>query len=339
MNLRHGLFCWYQSCRAKSFGVDILDCDAERLTLADSTKRIVEANPRLVCFVMYGQNPNSGTANMAGAELLAGQLKKEHPEYVTCFVGSHVSALPKEVLALPCADIVLLNEGVYALHNLLLTDLSDSSLDKVKGIGYKMGSTPVLNQSERVVPQERMDVDLPGYAWDLLPYREKPLDLYRAHFWHADFNQGFRTPFAALYTSLGCVFKCSFCMINIVNRIDNNDDISATNSPNMRFWSPEFVIGELEKLARMGIETVRISDEMFFLNKRFFGPLVEGIIARVSNFACGRTREWIRFNRSILIYSNGRYQLARVGGLRQGTNSCGRRYPKVRSRMSIFVRW
>ncbi|MEK7101780.1 MAG: radical SAM protein [Patescibacteria group bacterium] len=269
-----------QSCRAKSFGVDILDCDAERLTLADSTKRIVEANPRLVCFVMYGQNPNSGTANMAGAELLAGQLKKEHPEYVTCFVGSHVSALPKEVLALPCADIVLLNEGVYALHNLLLTDLSDSSLDKVKGIGYKMGSTPVLNQSERVVPQERMDVDLPGYAWDLLPYREKPLDLYRAHFWHADFNQGFRTPFAALYTSLGCVFKCSFCMINIVNRIDNNDDISATNSPNMRFWSPEFVIGELEKLARMGIETVRISDEMFFLNKRFFGPLVEGIIAR-----------------------------------------------------------
>ena len=26
------------------------------------------------------------------------------------------------------------------------------------------------------------DIDLPGYAWDLLPYKNKPLDLYRAHF-------------------------------------------------------------------------------------------------------------------------------------------------------------
>jgi anaerobic magnesium-protoporphyrin IX monomethyl ester cyclase len=269
-----------QSCRAKGFGVGILDCGAERLTLDDSVKRIVEANPRLVCLVMYGQNPNSGTTSMAGAELLGDRLKKEHPEYVMCFVGSHVSALPKEVLALPCADIVLLNEGVYALHNLLRTGLSDSSLEKVKGIGYKKDGIPVLNQPERVVPQERMDADLPGYAWDLLPYREKPLDLYRSHFWHAGFNHDFRTPFAALYTSLGCVFKCEFCMINIVNRVDNADNVSAGDSPGMRFWSPQFIIKELERLALMGVETVRLSDEMFFLNKRFFKPLVEGIIAR-----------------------------------------------------------
>lgn len=273
-----------QSCRAKGFGVEILDCCAERLSVKESVTRIADADPRLVCFVMYGQNPNSGTANMVGAELLAGQLKKKHPEYTLCFVGSHISALPKEVLALDCVDIVLLNEGVYALHNLLLTDFSDSSLEKVNGIGYKKNGVPVLNQPERVVPQGRMDIDLPGYAWDLLPYREKPLDLYRSHFWHAGFNHGFRTPYAAIYTSLGCVFKCEFCMINIVNRTDNADDVSAWNSPNMRFWSPQFVIKELEKLARMGVETVRISDEMFFLNKRFFEPLVRGIVDRGLSF-------------------------------------------------------
>ena len=30
----------------------------------------------------------------------------------------------------------------------------------------------------------------------------------------------------------------------------------------------------------MGVETIRISDEMFFLNKRFFEPLVKGIVER-----------------------------------------------------------
>src|SRR5581483_9794660 len=141
----------------------------------------------------------------------------EHPEIVTCFVGSHASALPREVLGEAGVDIVLLNEGVYALHNLLKTDLQ-TDLDKVKGIGYKRDGQAILNPPEMVVPQERMDIDLPGTAWDPLPYRHKPLDLYRAHFWHAEFNHNLRTPFAAIYTSLGCKFKCDFCMINIVNR-------------------------------------------------------------------------------------------------------------------------
>lgn len=268
-----------QSCRSKGYGVAVLDCGAERLSVSDAVKRIKDADARLICFVMYGQNPNSGTASMIGAELLGRALKKEYPETNLCFVGSHVSALPKEVLSLDCVDIVLLNEGVYALHNLLKTDLQDS-LDKVKGIGYKKHGVPILNDPERVVPQDRMDIDMPGYAWDLLPYREKPLDMYRSHFWHAGFDHKNSTPFAALYTSLGCQFRCDFCMINIVNRIDNTDGVSAGNSPGMRFWSPELILGEFEKLAGMGVETIRISDEMFFLNKKYFEPLLIGIVNR-----------------------------------------------------------
>ena len=272
-----------QSCRAKGFGVAILDCGAERLSEADAAKRIGEAGARLVCFVVYGQNPNSGTTNMIGASSLAGRVKEADPTAITCFVGSHVSALPLEVLAHKDIDIVLLNEGVYALHNLLLTDLRED-LPKVKGIGHKRGGAPQLNPPEHVVPHERMDIDLPGYAWDLLPHREKPLDLYRAHFWHAEFNHDLRTPFAALYTSLGCKFKCDFCMINIVNRVDNADGVASANSPNMRFWSPGFIIGEFEKLAQLGVETLRISDEMFFLNKRFFEPLLNLIVERGLKF-------------------------------------------------------
>jgi anaerobic magnesium-protoporphyrin IX monomethyl ester cyclase len=273
-----------QSCRAKGFGAAIIDCDAEKLSLAAATQRVRELKPRLVVFVVYGQNPNSGTTSMIGATLLAQHLDAELPEQTIAFVGSHTSALPREVLALPFVDIVFLNEGVYALHNLLRGNLA-SDLAKVDGIGYKKRDRqghPVLwlNKPQAVVPQERMDEDLPGYAWDLLPYRTKPLDLYRAHFWHAGFDHAKRTPFAAIYTSLGCNFGCDFCMINIVNRNDNGEEIHAANSRGMRFWSSALIAGELEKLAQMGCQTVRISDEMFFLNKRYYEPLLQQLVER-----------------------------------------------------------
>jgi len=272
-----------QSCRCKGFGAAILDATAEQLTHEQVVLRIGETPPRLACFVVYGQNPNSGTTNMIGNSECASLLRRTHPEIPICFVGSHTSALPMEVLSLPCVDMVLLNEGVYALLNLLATDLR-TGLDKVKGIGHKEHGFPALNSPERVVPQERMDIDLPGYAWDLLPFRHTPLDLYRAHFWHAEFSHNKRTPFAAIHTSLGCKFKCDFCMINIVNRVDNAEGTVSAHSPNMRFWSPGLILSELEKLAALGVETLRISDEMFFLNKNYFEPLVTGIVERGLGF-------------------------------------------------------
>ena len=277
-----------ESCRAKGFAVGILDCDAERLTLDASLRRIESLKPRLLTFVVYGQNPNSGTTNMAGALLLAESVKENLPDTKIAFVGSHTSALPREVLAYDCVDIVLLNEGVYALHNLLKSDLHNE-LHKIKGIGFKRleidgTRTPTLNPPERIVPQERMDEDLPGYAWDLLPCKEKPLDLYRAHFWHAGFNHEQRTPFAAIYTSLGCRFACEFCMINIVNRTDNGEGVSAADSRGMRFWSSDWVGREMRKLADLGVKTLRISDEMFFLNRKYYQPVLERVIAEDFGF-------------------------------------------------------
>lgn len=277
-----------ESCRSKGFNVAILDCDAERLTIDQSLQRIEELNPRLVLFVVYGQNPNSGTTSMIGALSLANAIK-DHSKRLVCFVGSHTSALPMEVLRYDFVDIVLLNEGVYALHNLLKSNLSEISLSQIKGIGYKKSGPggfkiATLNSPQSVVPQDRMDIDLPGYAWDLLPYKEKPLDMYRAHFWHADFDHSKRTPFAAIYTSLGCQFACDFCMINILNRDNNAEDITAADSKGMRFWSPEWVGKEMQKIADMGVKTLRISDEMFFLNKKYYVPILQNCIDKEFGF-------------------------------------------------------
>jgi radical SAM superfamily enzyme YgiQ (UPF0313 family) len=69
-------------------------------------------------------------------------------------------------------------------------------------------------------------------------------------------------------------------MINIVNRVDNQDYINSSHSKGMRFWSPDFMVREFEKLAALGVQTIRISDEMFFLDKRYFEPLINGLIDR-----------------------------------------------------------
>ena len=132
-----------------------------------------------------------------------------------------------------------------------------------------------------------MDQDLPGYAWDLLPFKEKPLDLYRSHVWHANFNEKIRSPYAAIYTSLGCVFGCGFCMINILNRTDNNEGIHAGDSRVMRFWSVDWVTNQFKILDEMGVKTVRISDEMFFAKSKLLQANMRKSIKIEKNFTYG----------------------------------------------------
>lgn len=265
-----------QSCRSKGFTVAILDMLAENLSLDQGLSRINELNPKLICFVVYGQNVNAGTVSMVGATAFSNFIKESGCTIPIGYIGSYVQALPKKALLdEPSIDFVFMNEGVYTLHNLLKNKIDVNELDGIKGLAWRKNGEVVFNDPEIVVPTDQMDVDLPGYAWDLLPYNERPLDLYRAPQWHAGYDETKRTPYAALQTSLGCKFGCSFCMINILNRNDNQEIGVASNYSNMRFWSPEFIIKEFDKLVEMGVETIRIVDEMFLLNKKYYIPLCQ----------------------------------------------------------------
>ena len=272
-----------QSCRAVGYDVGILDVLAEQLTDDETVERIRSLAPRLTCFVVYGQNPNSGTVNMSATVKLSKAIKTGAVKTTVAVVGSHVQALPYKVLVEEGRhfDFIFSNEGVYALRDVLKQpNFEQRNLSQVNGLGYMTPKGPFLTSPAAIVPQNRMDIDLPGYAWDLLPYKDKPFDLYRAHFWHAEYKHEDRTPFAAIYTSLGCQFKCSFCMINILNRNDTKPVGVASDYSGMRFWSPEFIIKEFDKLVEMGVKTLRISDEMFLLNRKFYVPLCEMLIER-----------------------------------------------------------
>ena len=64
-----------QAIRSVGFSVGIFDVNAERLDSKQAVEKLKRSNARLFCFVIYGQNPNSGTVNMSGATMLSNAIK------------------------------------------------------------------------------------------------------------------------------------------------------------------------------------------------------------------------------------------------------------------------
>src|SRR5271168_4296856 len=73
-------------CRYKGFSVNILDCEALHLDEQQSAEQIIGNIARLVCFVVYGQQPSASSQNMAGATALADIVKRSSPECKILFV-------------------------------------------------------------------------------------------------------------------------------------------------------------------------------------------------------------------------------------------------------------
>lgn len=272
------------SVRAAGFSCEILDAEAERLDYVSAAKRAVEYNARVICVVVYGQQPSASTQNMTGACAISEEIKLHQPDSFIIFVGGHVAALPRETLiAEKSIDAVCQNEGVYTLRSLLaLKKLTDEhSLKNVAGLCFRdSAGNIVVNEPSSIVAKENLEIDLPGMAWDLLP----SLDKYRTAGWHSWSNNSIKEPFAAIYTSLGCPYRCSFCMINIINRTKTGSHITSADSNIFRWWTPDFVIKQFDYLASKGVKNIKIADELFVLNPNHFLKICELIIERGYDF-------------------------------------------------------
>ena len=73
-------------------------------------------------------------------------------------------------------------------------------------------------------------------------------------------------------------------MINIINRTDSSEDISAADSNVYRFWSPDFIIRQFDYLAKAGVKNIKIADELFVLNPRHFQQICNMIAERGYDF-------------------------------------------------------
>ncbi len=199
-----GLFAAF--VRKRGFSVEILDANAEDLAPEGTAKRVADANPLLTAVVVYGHNPSASTQVMPSAGAFCAAIKQRSPKLTTLLVGGHVAALPERTLREEEATFVSSGEGPHTIVELLQAlQAGSSDYGKVHGLLYREGDRIVPTPAAPLVRD--VDREMPEVAWDLLP-----MERYRAHNWHC-FGDLQRQPYAALYTTLGCPYHCSFCCI------------------------------------------------------------------------------------------------------------------------------
>jgi anaerobic magnesium-protoporphyrin IX monomethyl ester cyclase len=252
--------------RDRGYSVAIIDSEAEEVGPEGIATRVAELNPRLTCIVVFGHQPSASTQQMVGARDAGEAIKNLSSNQKILIVGGHVSALPERTLQEEPVDFVCKGEGPATVVQLIdqLKAMDGPSLSQVAGLVWRDASGKItINEPAELTTD--LDVDLHGNAWDMLPMHK-----YRAHNWQCFGDLNSRQPYASIYTSLGCPYKCSFCCIN-----------SPFNVNRYRMRKPEYVAAEIDLLHNTyGVKTYKIIDEMFVLNERHVTSICDLLIER-----------------------------------------------------------
>jgi anaerobic magnesium-protoporphyrin IX monomethyl ester cyclase len=261
--------------RKHGLSVEIIDAEADELSPTEVAKRVIATDPVLSVVVVYGHQPSASTQIMPAAGAVAKAIKDVAHAQKVLMVGGHVAALPGRTLEEESCDFVGSGEGLFTIIDLaraLKASPSHPQLGKVRGLWYReatgMGFTP------NVPFLQDLDTQMPVVAWDLLPVGK-----YRAHNWHC-FGHLERQPYAAIYTTLGCPYHCTFCCIQAPFKSGEKELGLKETTNSYRYWSPKRVGDELEKLAGRGVRNIKIADEMFVLNKKHVLGICNEIISR-----------------------------------------------------------
>jgi len=213
-----------------------------------------------VAVVVHGSQPSASTQKMPAATATVQALKYNQPDVPVILVGGHPAALPVKSLAESGADYVCTGEGPVFVYEIYKSAHVSS---------VQVTRTPNI-----------MDLanEMPGGCWDMLP-----MGLYRSYAHHAWSNNFKRTPYASIYTSLGCPFSCSFCMIQSPFR--EGDKLTLKGKANSyRTWPASSVIAEIEELVeRYNVTNIRINDEMFVLQPKHLESVCNAIAERYND--------------------------------------------------------
>ena len=200
---------------------------------------------------------------------VAENVKREIQETVVVIGGSHVTALPEEVMKTGFFDFGVLGEGELTMLELCkeLEKNNGKDVKKIKGLVYRKGKVVHFTGKREFV--KKLD-ELPFPAWHLLPklseYSPTPAS-YK------------RLPQGIIMTTRGCPFQCRFC--------DN-----AVFGCSYRERSSDNVLEEIDLLVeKFGMKDLKFFDDTLTVNKKRLYEICNGIRERGYDFEwCCLTR-------------------------------------------------
>ena len=234
----------------------VLEREGYQVTVleANALKLKPEGVASLVSADVVGLTAMTPTINTAIA--IAHHLKKAYPDLPIILGGTHATLLPEETLVTaPEIDILVRGEGEETIIELLRALEYKQPLSKILGISYRKDGEMVSNPAR----SKNIDLDsLPFLAYHLLPWRR-----YKPHPPH-----GRALPFAAIITSRGCPYRCSYCSKPIFGN-------------KFRGQSPERVVEEVAyHKEKFGIKEFAFYDDVFTLDKRRAYAIADEIMKR-----------------------------------------------------------
>ncbi len=259
--------------RKRGYDVCVHDVNVQGWNDATARELLSIHDPALVVMMVYGHHPSASTQTMPAAGGIARDIKHIDPERTVAMGGLHPSALPARTLAEEAVDYVIQGEGVDTITGLLDHLRGRLPLHEVRGLWYREGER--ISSNPPAPLDTPLETALGGYAWDLLPGLER----YRAHTMHCfqyfeqsardDFSD-VRSPYATLFTSLGCPYSCDYCSVHALSG----------RTP-VRYWSPKTVVSWIDTLVeKHGVRNIRIEDELFIFSPGRVESLCERLIER-----------------------------------------------------------
>jgi radical SAM superfamily enzyme YgiQ (UPF0313 family) len=214
------------------YEVDVIDCQAQRLTLEDFKKEISQRQPTLV-------GVTSTTLTYKSALQITRIAKEAHPSCVTALGGSHVTFWDDKALQeCPELDVVVRKEGEETLLELVRRVEAGESFHDVAGTTCRRDGEIVKNPDRPYI--ENLDA---------LPFPA-------LHLWPIESLRQFGEVIFPLTTSRGCVYWCNFCTaVRMFGR-------------RYRMRSPKNVADELESLHKnFGAEHFTFYDDAFTVDQ------------------------------------------------------------------------
>lgn len=252
-NIQMGLLVAY--VKSRDIDVEMIESDVDGISMDALMGRVEAQQPLLFGVICSGANPSSSTMTMAGIVDFFEKYNQRGRTVKTFIWGAHPTVLPERTLRETGADFVVRGEGYETIVNLFHALAAGGSFQQVAGLSFfeknADGEKKYFQTPDAALVK---DLDaLPVIDWAAMDPAK-----YRAHNWHAFGDIRHRTPYAIIWTSMGCPFPCNFCCIN-----------NLFGKRTQRFRSMDSVMEEISLLVeKHHVRHLKILDELFVVNQK-----------------------------------------------------------------------